>query len=46
MDFIVTWNFSHMNNPFTKMRIRQTVENAGYACPEIVSPDTFLEEDS
>ncbi len=46
MDFIVTWNFSHMNNPFTKMRIRQTVENAGYACPEIVSPDAFLEEES
>ena len=42
MDFIVTWNFSHINNPFTKMMIRQAVENAGYACPEIVSPDAFL----
>ena len=42
MDFIVTWNFSHINNPFTKMMIRQTVENAGYECPEIVSPDAFL----
>jgi predicted nucleic acid-binding protein len=42
MDFIVTWNFSHINNPFTKMMIRQTVENAGCECPEIVSPDAFL----
>ena len=42
MDFIVTWNFSHINNPFTKMMIRQTVENAGLECPEIVSPDAFL----
>lgn len=42
MEFIVTWNFSHINNPFTKMMIRQTVENAGYACPEIVPPDAFL----
>jgi len=42
MDFIVTWNFSHINNPFTKMMIRQTVENAGWECPEIVSPDAFL----
>jgi hypothetical protein len=42
MDFIVTWNFSHINNPFTKMMIRQAVENAGYECPEIVSPDSFL----
>lgn len=42
MDLIVTWNFAHINNPFTKMMIRQAVENAGYECPEIVSPDAFL----
>ena len=42
MEFIVTWNFAHINNPFTKMMIRQAVENAGYECPEIVSPDAFL----
>jgi len=42
MEFIVTWNFSHINNPFTKIMIRQTVENAGYECPEIVPPDAFL----
>ncbi len=42
MDFIVTWNFSHINNPFTKMMIRQVVENEGFECPEIVSPDAFL----
>ena len=41
-ELIVTWNFSHINNPFTKMMIRQTVENAGYECPEIVPPDAFL----
>ena len=42
MNFIVTWNFSHINNPYTKMMIRQAVENSGYECPEIVSPDAFL----
>lgn len=42
VEFIVTWNFAHINNPFTKLKIRQTVENAGYVCPEIVSPDAFL----
>jgi len=42
MGFIATWNFSHINNPFTKMMIRQSVENAGFECPEIVSPDAFL----
>lgn len=42
VEFVVTWNFAHINNPFTKMMIRQAVENAGYECPEIVSPDAFL----
>jgi predicted nucleic acid-binding protein len=46
MDFIATWNFSHINNPFTRMMIRQAVENAGYACPEIVSPDSFSGEET
>ncbi len=45
MDFIATWNFSHINNPFTKMMIRQAVENAGYECPEIVSPEAFVGEE-
>ncbi|MCX7046200.1 MAG: type II toxin-antitoxin system VapC family toxin [Candidatus Sumerlaeota bacterium] len=44
MGFIVTWNFSHINNPFTKMLIRQVVENAGFVCPEICSPDELLGE--
>jgi predicted nucleic acid-binding protein len=42
LDFIVTWNFSHINNPFTRMMIRQVVENAGYVAPEICSPDELL----
>lgn len=42
MDFIVTWNFKHINNPFTKMMIRHAIENEGYECPEIVSPEAFL----
>jgi len=46
MEFIVTWNFAHMNNPFTKMMIRQTVENAGFECPEIVSPEAFLKDET
>ncbi len=46
MEFIVTWNFAHINNPFTKMMIRHAVENAGYECPEIVSPDAFLGDET
>ena len=43
MDALVTWNFAHLNNPFTRMLVRQIVENAGYQCPEICSPDELLE---
>jgi hypothetical protein len=39
---IVTWNFAHLNNPFTRKMIRQIVENEGYICPEIVSPNELL----
>ncbi len=43
IDVLITWNFAHLNNPFTRMMVRQTVENAGYQCPEICSPDELLE---
>jgi predicted nucleic acid-binding protein len=42
---LLTWNFAHLNNPFTRMMVRQVVQNAGYECPEICSPDELLESD-
>ncbi|MBE3097883.1 MAG: type II toxin-antitoxin system VapC family toxin [Planctomycetes bacterium] len=45
IDVIVTWNFAHLNNPFTRMIVRQIIENEGYQCPEICSPDELLEAD-
>ncbi|MBN1903015.1 type II toxin-antitoxin system VapC family toxin [Candidatus Sumerlaeota bacterium] len=45
MDVLITWNFAHLNNPFTRIIIRQIVENAGYICPEICSPEELLEVD-
>jgi hypothetical protein len=43
IDVIITWNFAHLNNPFTRKAIRQIVEGEGYLCPEICSPDELLE---
>lgn len=40
---VVTWNFAHLSNPFTRMMVRQIVENEGYVCPEICSPEELLE---
>lgn len=39
MDVLLTWNFSHLNNAFTRSHIRQIIEQEGYQCPEICSPE-------
>lgn len=44
-DFIATWNFKHMNNPFTKNKIREIIEKAGYICPVLASPEELLGEE-
>jgi hypothetical protein len=43
MDILLTWNFAHLNNPFTRTVVRQLVEQAGYQSPETCSPDELLE---
>lgn len=43
MDVLVTWNFAHLNNPISRMKIRRVVEGNGYQCPEVCSPEELLE---
>lgn len=43
IEILLTWNFAHRNNPFTRVMVRRVVRNAGYECPEICSPDELLE---
>lgn len=43
VDVIITWNFAHLNNPFTRRKVRKIVEAKGYSCPEVSSPDELLE---
>lgn len=45
IDFIATWNFKHMNNPFTKNKIKEIIENAGYTCPVLASPEELSGEE-
>jgi len=45
VDVLVTWNFALMNNAFTRIMVRKIVENEGYLCPEICSPEELLETD-
>ena len=42
MEFLLTWNFSHINNPFKKATIIGAVEEHGLAPPEICSPEGLL----
>ena len=45
IEVIITWNFAHLNNPFTRKKVRQIVEGEGFECPEICSPEELLEVD-
>ena len=43
VDFLLTWNCKHMANPHTLPKTRQIVKEAGYSCPLIMTPKTFIE---
>jgi predicted nucleic acid-binding protein len=43
IEVIITWNFAHLNNPFTRKKVRTIVEAEGYSCPEVCSPEELLE---
>lgn len=38
-DFLLTWNFKHINNAETKAAIIKLVESCGYVCPQLCSPE-------
>jgi len=46
IDIVLTWNIRHLNNPFSRKRVRGIVKNHGYVCPEICSPEELLEAES
>ncbi len=44
MDFLLTWNFAHINNAKTKRKIETTIREYGYECPVICSPEELMGE--
>jgi hypothetical protein len=44
MDYLLTWNFRHIDNAATKPIIRSICTDAGYSCPEICAPMELLPE--
>lgn len=43
IEILVTWNFAHLNNPFLRKILRRIIEDEGYECPEVCSPEELLE---
>ena len=42
-DVLLSWNCRHMANPHTLPKTRQIVTSAGYICPQVMTPKTFLD---
>jgi hypothetical protein len=39
VEYLLTWNFKHINNAETKQQIVKIVESFGYTCPQLCSPE-------
>jgi hypothetical protein len=39
VNFLLTWNFTHINNPETEEQIRDVCNGHGFHCPVICTPD-------
>ena len=44
IDYLLTWNFRHIDNAAKKPIMRSICAAAGYSCPEICAPMELLQE--
>jgi hypothetical protein len=44
VDFLMTWNCSHIASPFAGRRIKRLCEESGFECPVICTPHELLGE--
>jgi hypothetical protein len=45
MEYLLTWNFRHINNATMKSDVARIVAFSGYECPVICAPEELLEGD-
>jgi hypothetical protein len=45
VDFLITWNFKHINNANTRQRIESVIQAAGYTCPVLCSPEELISDE-
>jgi predicted nucleic acid-binding protein len=46
VDYLLTWNCTHLANAVLRGRIESLVEEAGYGCPVICTPEELMEDHS
>lgn len=46
IDYLLTWNFTHIANVTLRERIRGVCESLGFRCPEICTPEELLRSTS
>lgn len=42
VDYLLTWNFKHINNAETKRQIGKIVVSFSYTCPQLCSPEELV----
>ena len=45
IDYLITWNFRHINNASTRNMVVHVVSNSGLICPVLCSPEELMGED-
>lgn len=46
VDYLLTWNFKHINNASTRTLVVNTVSNFGLVCPILCSPEELIGEEN
>jgi len=44
IDYLVTWNCTHLANATIRKQVERFFERAGYVCPAICTPEELMEE--
>ena len=45
IDYLITWNFRHINNASTRTMVVNVVSTSGLVCPVLCSPEELMGED-
>ena len=45
IDYLITWNFRHINNASTRTMVVSVVSDFGLVCPVLCSPEELMGED-